>query len=422
MNQTIFVLKMMQKYFIDEKLTSGMFDINAFVNASKIESFNLNKLHFFLKSSKIANKLQGFSRQALKKEKKDLISHSDPAADLISIHESPMRFFEDFVAALSNPDKDGRVLVTKNIDVPRKIQYILLNPSDLFSPIVSQARSVILAGGTMDPMSDFINDLLPSFKKSIHTYSCGHVIGNDQLLPICLPLGPQGITFKLSYEERNKPDLILEMGRALANLTAVIPGGIVLFFASYSYMNLVFKNWKASGIIEGLSKRKQIFVEPTLAAQTESCLRNYVQAINNQSDRMTGAILLAVVGGKMSEGINFSDSMARAVIMIGVPFANIKSQELKEKMAYMDSKHQTDGGTSGAEYYENICMKSVNQCIGRAIRHRNDYACIILMDERYQQPRIRGKLPKWIVDCGICDIKIYGDCISRISKFFKNKV
>lgn len=65
--------------------------------------------------------------------------------------------------------------------------------------------------------------------------------------------------------------------------------------------------------------------------------------------------------------------------MIGIPFANITSQELREKMAYMDSKVNA-GRTSGSEYYENICMKSVNQCIGRAIRHRNDYACIVLMD------------------------------------------
>ena len=65
--------------------------------------------------------------------------------------------------------------------------------------------------------------------------------------------------------------------------------------------------------------------------------------------------------------------------------------------------------TAGREYYEDLCMKAVNQCVGRVIRHRNDYAAIVLADARWgvgnagvapegpQSPvgPLR-KLPEWI--------------------------
>ncbi len=91
-----------------------------------------------------------------------------------------------------------------------------------------------------------------------------------------------------------------------------------------------------------------------------------------------GAILFCVIGGKLSEGINFSDELARAVIVVGLPYANSQSIEIKEKMSYFDKINEPS--FRGSDYYENLCMKTLNQSIGRAIRHINDYACIMLVD------------------------------------------
>ncbi|KAJ6537097.1 hypothetical protein B0H19DRAFT_962525 [Mycena capillaripes] len=53
------------------------------------------------------------------------------------------------------------------------------------------------------------------------------------------------------------------------------------------------------------------------------------------------------------------------------------------------------GLNAAAELYENLCMNAVNQSIGQAIRHREEWAFLILLDKRYGSVSIRAKLPKW---------------------------
>ena len=85
----------------------------------------------------------------------------------------------------------------------------------------------------------------------------------------------------------------------------------------------------------------------------------------------SGALLFAVVGAKLSEGLNFSDELARMVVIVGLPFANLGSPELQERLKYADrlAGHKAPTGQSygvaGKELYENLCMNAVNQSIGR---------------------------------------------------------
>lgn len=131
------------------------------------------------------------------------------------------------------------------------------------------------------------------------------------------------------------------------------------FFSSYDYLETFYSFLEEVKGLDEIRKKKIIFKEPRLSGQVEKMLTDYASATKSKSN--SGAILFSVVGGKLSEGMNFSDDLARCVIVIGMPYPNKNSPELTEKMSYLDRKF---GAGSGAEYYENICLKSVNQCIG----------------------------------------------------------
>lgn len=143
----------------------------------------------------------------------------------------------------------------------------------------------------------------------------------------------------------------------LQNVCNVIPAGVVCFFSSYDYMEMVYKFLEDTGTISKIQLKKRIIKEPKNNYDTEKMLSDYSKAAKNY-----GAFLFSVVGGKLSEGLNFADDLGRCVIVIGLPFPNKNNPELLEKMKFLEKKFNTAAST---EYYENICMKAVNQCIGK---------------------------------------------------------
>ena len=242
------------------------------------------------------------------------------------------------------------------------------------------------------------------------------------------------------------------------------PDGVVIFFPSYAYLNRVVSAWKKSfppsspghSLWDTITSIKPAFLEPRAMEPSdqdvslensasisrprhsnsdtphESILTSYAAAIDSNNGK--GALLLSVVGGSLSEGINFSDALGRAVIVVGLPFPNPHSAEWKAKTAYVESKAVARAASAGSnaskgsvdikaasrEVYENVCMRAVNQCIGRAIRHKNDYAAILLLDRRYGLPRIQAKLPGWIKE-SLRQSGSVGAAIGDLKKFFTDK-
>ena len=393
------------------KTQATIMTVYDFILSCKIDNINIYKLLNYCERSRIGQKLHGFVQS---------LDHPDGPHDEIL---SSFPLVKNFVESLTSTDRDGRIVVTKSATLgASSLKFLLLNPSLHFADLVQECRSIILAGGTMQPSADFKQQLFyPAGVSSdrVVEFSCDHVIPPDNLLAVCFSTGPSGVILDFRMESRQSRLLLDELGRVLVDLSKWIPAGMVVFFASYEYARQVHSHFEKTGILESINSNKSIFWEPKVAAQVDQLLCDYSHHIKVLQ---CGAILLAVVNGKMSEGINFADDLGRAVVMVGLPYPNRKSAELSEKMMYLNkSVPQINGRLPGDEHYDNLCMKAVNQCIGRVIRHKDDYAVIVLLDHRYKKPNVYRKLPRWIASRSRYDCD-YQTGSYEVQQFFANHV
>ncbi|KAM6425490.1 ATP-dependent DNA helicase DDX11 [Rhynochetos jubatus] len=432
--------------------------INDFLFQSRIDNINLFKVQRYCEKSLISRKLFGFMERyggpatAVKTAKENqklaglqnflltLQQGSDKAAGILQSPPveagddqlrtaSPLMQIEGFLSALTNANQDGRVILNRQGTVGQSsLKFLLLNPAVHFAKVVEECRAVIIAGGTMQPVADFREQLLSRAgvdPARVVEFSCGHVIPPENILPIILCSGPSNQQLEFTYETRDLPQMMDETGRILCNLCNVVPGGVVCFFPSYEYERQVYAHWERTGLLARLAAKKKLFQEPKKANQVEQVLVEYTKCIKRCSQaggQLTGALLLSVVGGKMSEGINFSDDLGRCVIMVGMPYPNIKSPELQEKMTWLDKTMPRAAGQAPSRVLiENLCMKAVNQSIGRAIRHQKDFASILLLDRRYARPAVFNKLPQWIRER--TQVKpAFGSAFAELRKFYRGKV
>uniref|UniRef100_A0ACD5U795 Uncharacterized protein n=2 Tax=Avena sativa TaxID=4498 RepID=A0ACD5U795_AVESA len=430
--------------------------INKFLFSLDIDNINIVKLCQYLKESNIIHKVSGYANKLfITQAGVNDLNHLQQHDDGSSI--AKFQALANFLHSLLNCNADGRIIVArqKSGGQPEDayIKFVMLCAEKTFSEVTDDAHAVIMAGGTLQPIEETRLRLFPNLlPNDIKFFSCNHIVPPESILPIAVTRGPSGMTFDFSYGSRSSPTMIEELGRFLCNIVSIVPEGIVMFFGSYEYKNQVYDAWTSSGTISKIAKKKHVFREPRNSVDVEVILNKYKEAILSCSKHsgdsgVNGALLLAVVGGKISEGINFSDGMGRCVLMVGLPYPSPDDMELMETIKHIgnyttptDDKSFSSNdecklepgfgilrkcNRSGQDYYENLCMKAVNQSIGRAIRHVNDYAAMLLVDSRYSYTSSSRsfscpaeKLPQWIKTRLTCS-QNYGEVHRLLLRFFK---
>ena len=233
---------------------------------------------------------------------------------------------------------------------------------------------------------------LPSDR--ITSLSLPHMLPSEHVRALYVTHTATHQEMRFDFSNRDNPILLSDLTDKLLILCKTVPRGLVVFLPSFALLQTVIRYFHSSHRFASLNQYKCIFTEE----REKDVFSSYSSYLKENPSK--GALLFAVIGGKLSEGINFSDDLGRCIAIVGMPYPNKTDVVLQEKMNYLN---QQESG-SGQIYYTNLCMKAVNQAIGRAFRHKEDWACVVFFDCRYGAHETRQRLTRWIDSRGtVCD-------------------
>lgn len=110
-----------------------------------VDQINLYKLVRYLSDSKLARKVDSYVESAAKRQSSG--SSSGTTSTPVLTH------MQGFLQTLMNPAAEGRFFFERDESKVIALRYMLLDPTFHFKEVVEDAQAVILAGGTMSPVS-----------------------------------------------------------------------------------------------------------------------------------------------------------------------------------------------------------------------------------------------------------------------------
>jgi fanconi anemia group J protein len=308
--------------------------------------------------------------------------------------------------------------------------FLCLHGAVGFRPLVKRARSIALVSGTLAPFDGLRAELgldnVGTNKVPHVSLTTSHVLATDAQLSVTRLKSFGNMPLRVDFKNQERADFQDAIGSILLMLIGAIPDGVLVFLPSYAMLDKLSRRWKSTGLWNKLQAVKPIFVEPRASATstappaeaTPPDLQQVWNAFDKAINSKKGGIFFGVCRGKLSEGMDFQDEFARAVIVIGIPFAHVKSTSVILKKEYNSIKNKEDSRfLTGGAWYSQQAFRALNQSIGRVVRHRYDYGAIILLDERFCDRDSETQVSAWVRRALKPPLSI-NDAVNHLSAFF----
>ena len=266
-----------------------------------------------------------------------------------------------------------------------EISFTCLDPSIEVKDFIKQLHSVILMSGTLTPTSMF-RELL-GFPEDTVEKEYRDPMPKENKLSLVVT----GATTK--YSSRSEREFA-KIGSICSKASEAVPGNVAVFFPSYALMEQIHPF---------IRTEKEVFKEHKGLSKEEkdSILSGFRQSSGK------GGILLAVVGGSFSEGVDLPGNLLNGVLIVGLPLG-ILDLQTKALIDYYQERYG-----KGWDYgYTFPAFTKALQTAGRCIRTESDRGVILFIDSRYASGQYYRCFPR------DSSPKITGLYMNEIEKFF----
>ncbi|UCH31660.1 MAG: ATP-dependent DNA helicase, partial [Candidatus Bathyarchaeota archaeon] len=233
------------------------------------------------------------------------------------------------------------------------------------APILQQARGSILMSGFLSPLTAY-KDLTLSEPANVCLKEFNSPFSPENRLML--------IAKDVSSEFKRRTDEMLEKLRGhIEAISDNNQGNVAAFFTSYGLMHR---------ILPALDINRNKIIEQQKTTENE---------VIRQLSKSTDNLLCGVMGGKLSEGVDYPNNILTCVVAVGLPYATWDIYQ-KALIYYLERNFPKNGRIYG--YLVPAILRLVQTC-GRVHRSPNDKGCIIILDRRVAHPNITQLLPKY---------------------------
>ena len=375
------ILSQQIKAFIGDKLISNWFEERSVELAnSKREDIIINTDEFL---NLLSDSIEGIDEESTERGIDQLGKMIDRLRSVIieeddSIDEEEqndcIRLAEMLEVCIQFRNSDALALVfDKTINDKNRISSHLLDPSIVGSKIFKESLGSILMSGTLYPPEMYVDLLgIPEERAECKEYASGFDPNNRPILI------STDVTSKFSERESCYSKMIGHINSVIEKTD----GNVAIFAPSYSMLSRIYPD-----ISYTFGKRRLKEDQ----GMSKRAVNENVTRLRQWKSMGTGGVLFGVLGGKFSEGVDYSDNILNSVICIGLPLPPPSSRQ-DALMNYYSAKF----GRSKAWKYASIqpALNNVLQALGRPIRKSEDKAIVILLEKRLLEREIFNSLPK----------------------------
>ena len=286
-----------------------------------------------------------------------------------------------FMAHLAKGDSSYLPVKSMSEDRWLTLEIRSLDPSPIISGIADTVHATVLISGTLSP---------PDAYELYYFGENGRVeiltIPNQFPAENRLILGAKNATTQSAY--RNDAGNRREIELHISALICGVSGNVAIYFTSYFMMDQYLEYCERMADESG----KILYIEPKESKYVPDILKRFFESGNS----MEKGVLLAVCGGKMSEGIDYYGEALKGAIVVGFPLAAF-SEVQKLVNSYYQRKYGKEKGLFIA--YTLPAINKALQAIGRVHRSAGETGVLVLCDSRFSHDRglgVRQHLPQWI--------------------------